>query len=675
MRKILFAFFFVLLLAAAFFYFRSHLERNSLTRAASDLESLVSTERIQKQITELASKPHRAGTIENRAVGDSIIQRLKSAGFDVTTSEYQVEFPEPVQTGLKLTYPESIEFAVQEKAFSEDSFSEIAKSDIPYFAYSPDARVEGDVVYANFGSKQDFDFLRKNGIDVTGKIALVRAQGICRGMKLLNAEQAGVAALLLFPELRDQGFKKAPYPEGPHMNPWVIQRGSMLKFFLYPGDPGVSSALDQTLSTLPRIPAIPISEQIAMELLKRIHGSNAPQEWRGWLPVDYPIGAGPARVQLTIQSRRTRGVLRNIFATIPGTNPLEPMTMAGGHYDAWVYGAADPSSGTTVLLEAADALAQLHKKWWKPKRSLLFAFWDAEEFGLFGSTKWVESFTQKGDKKVAAYVNVDTAVKGQDFAGYLAPGLQKPLDDVLSLVQHPMTGESLLERRGEFVTPGFSDDTGPFTGIAGIPVAEIHFGRYYPMYHSLYDDLTWMSRFNDPGYKLEGALSKVLSLYLLKLSGDEIFPFHFEELSDYARKSLKEMIPQKYDSDQSVRQKVQTLNQTLSKFDQAAAQLSNSSLQKKSNEKSLLEMNLLIVKAIAAFTRKPDPGEPFQGYARRNALLGPSEEDGCAGQQLPGLNHAILSNDIIQIQNEIDRLSRSFEEATQFLLKINSLGK
>lgn len=645
------------------------LSKPPLNRAASDLETLVTAEKIRNQIQNLASKPHRAGTPENRAVGDAIIRRLKSAGLEVTTKEYSVSLPEPVQSNLTLLFPQRIEFEVKERVFSKDPYSQIASSDMPYFAFSPDADIEADVVYANFGSRQDYELLKQQGIDLGEKIVLVRAQGICRGMKLLYAEEQGVAGLLLFPELGDQGFNKTSYPEGPHINPWVIQRGSMLKFFLYPGEP--SADFMGTSSTLPKIPSLPISQEIAMELLKRIAGPAAPKEWHGWLPVPYPLGAGPARVRLVVRSKNSPVIIRNIFATITGSNPLEPEVLAGGHYDAWVYGAADPSSGTTVLLEAAEALSRLNKSWWKPKRTLMFAFWDAEEFGLFGSTKWVESAMKQGTPKVAAYINVDTAVKGQDFAGYVMPGLQTSLDQVLAMVHHPMTGEFLSERRGEFVTPGFSDDTGPFTGIAGVPVAEIHFGRYYPMYHSIYDDLNWMEKFNDPDYKLSAALSKVLGLYLLKLSGDEIFPYQFTEVSDHTRRSLREMIPLEYEKDPVVKDKIEQLKDVLGRYDESAQFLRTITVNKLDGDRSL-RVNQLLVSAITSFTRKQESEEPFQGYARRNALLGPSEEDGCAGQQLPGLQHALRLKDPVLIQQEVQRLTDAYSAATEMLLEAKS---
>lgn len=659
-------------LALLFAVYRFLSKPTPLNRAASEIERFVTAENIRNQIQNVAAKPHRAGTPENKVVGDAIIRRLKSAGLEVSTTEYEVSLPEPLQSNLTLLFPQRIEFEVKEKVFSEDPYSQIASSDMPYFAFSPDADIEAEVIYANFGSKQDYEFLKQQGIDPAGKIVLVRAQGICRGMKLLYAEEQGVAGLLLFPELRDQGFNKTPYPEGPHINPWVIQRGSMLKFFLYPGEP--SADFMGKNSTLPRIPSLPISQEIAMQLLKRIEGPAAPKEWHGWLPVPYPLGAGPARVRLVVQSKNSRATIRNIFATIRGSNPLESEVLAGGHYDAWVYGAADPSSGTTVLLEAAEALSRLNKSWWKPKRTLMFAFWDAEEFGLFGSTKWVESAMKQSTPKVAAYINVDTAVKGQDFAGYVMPGLQAPLDQVLGMVHHPMTGEFLSERRGEFVTPGFSDDTGPFTGIAGVPVAEIHFGRYYPMYHSIYDDLNWMEKFNDPDYKLSAALAKVLSLYLLKLSGDEIFPYQFTEVSQYTRRSCEDILAGELNYNPSIAKQKQTLLNAMERYDQSASSFQEASHSKKEmNARVAEQVNQLVSKAIASFVRPHEAEEAFSGYATRNMLLGTSEVDGCAGQQLPGLKRAVQSGDMIRIEAELKRLTDAFNAATTILLNAVSI--
>ena len=63
----------------------------------------------------------------------------------------------------------------------------------------------------------------------------------------------------------------------------------------------------------------------------------------------------------------------------------------GNHRDAWSFGALDPTSGTAVMLEISRVLMHLKmSKGWKPKRSILFCSWGAEEYGLIGSVEWVE---------------------------------------------------------------------------------------------------------------------------------------------------------------------------------------------------------------------------------------------------------------------------------------------
>ena len=119
--------------------------------------------------------------------------------------------------------------------------------------------------------------------------------------------------------------------------------------------------------------------------------------------------------------------------------------MIGNHRDAWVHGAVDPSSGTAATLETCRALGEAVKAGWKPRRTILYASWDAEEYGLVGSTEWAEEHADEIGEKAVLMLNVDSAVGGPnlDFDGI--PSLRSLALGAAADVTDPRTGKSLAD--------------------------------------------------------------------------------------------------------------------------------------------------------------------------------------------------------------------------------------
>jgi N-acetylated-alpha-linked acidic dipeptidase len=600
--------------------------RNQQETLDSRITPLISTPRIQASIEEFTSVPHRAGTRGNTTVGEAIQRRLREAGLQPTFSEYVLPLHEPIEASLSLPEEHNEMLTVREKRLPEDSFTSIAGEDIPYLAFVPDFDLKAHVVYANYGAREDYELLRAAGIDVKGKIALVRAQGLCRGIKGVIAQEEGVAGLLLYPELRDMGFVYPAYPAGRHINPWTIERGSMLRYFLYPGAPRNMNR-DARDSTLPTIPALPVNQEIAARLLRLMDGPEAPVDWKGSMPAPYRMATKAPVATMKFRGKIVSRKIRNIFATIAGTHPGEPRVILGAHYDAWIYGAADPSSGAAVVLETANIFSELARHGWKPRRTIQFAFWDAEEFGMFGSTRWVEQ-NLKDLRNVAVYLSVDTAVRAKDFVGYVHPGLRGALDRALAQTPDPATGVKLFDVRGTFMLPGFSGDVAPFTSLAGVPTAEIAFGRFYPLYHSLYDDYPWFSKFNDPGFKYCATLTRILALYASSWANDQILPFRFSEIGEYARSSIETLGQQ--DPDTHATDSSRQLQRRLQEFLQES-ELLEQRLAKPVVDDVSPQINAHMQAAFRCFH------DPVQDFAERNMLIGPSPETGCDSVPLPGL--------------------------------------
>ena len=477
-------------------------------------------------------------------------------------------------------------------------------------------------------------------------------------MKALLAAEEGVAGLLLYPDLRDQGFRRPPYPEGTHANPWTVQRGSMLGYFLYPGDP--EAALSHGVSTLPKVPALPISAAVAEELLRRIGGPEAPEDARGAFPVPYRLGPGPATVRLVSRQKRERRILRNVTATLRSSRPEAAPVIVGTHVDAWVYGATDPVSGAAAVLETADALARLVGRGLRLRRDVVFAFFDGEEYGMLGSTAWVTK-RLPCSRGAGAFVFVDSAVRALDFGADVAPGLRGPLEEILPLVRDPLTEKSLFEIRARIGLPGFSGDTSPFQGLAGVSCAEVGFGRRtYPLYHSVYDGMDLYGRLVDPGFRYTALLSKILALYVSRLAEAPVFPLRFTEVASWIDESLAELAKENRSFGDSPERK--RVSEAARRLGIAAGALEASGAWRSKGTDSrgaIVEKALLAARA--SFERS---GAPF---ADAGLLVGPSETNGCAAEALPGLARALRSGDASRIEATTAALEQALDKATALL--------
>ena len=632
----------VLLGAGTTFVLLRH--RDPAARMAKDLDALISKPRLAATMTELSKASHRAGTPANRDVGEAILRQLGQLGLTVSTQEYGLDLPD---AGPSRLYLGERELDFREKPVEGDPFSAAADAETPFFAYAPDGDVTAPVVYANFGEAADYEALKKAGVSVKGKLVLLRAQGACRGMKSLLAEKEGVGGLLIFPELRDQGFKKEPFPAGSHLNDTTVQRGSMLRYFLYPGDPATSP-----VKTLPTIPALPVTPMVARELLQAIEGKPAPEEWTGWMTAPYRLGESRTPVRLSARGAMRHANVRNIFALLPGTDPALPPLLLFAHYDAWVHGTVDPCSGAATVLEAASALAALRQRAWKPTRSVLFAFWDAEEYGMIGSTKWVEERLANLPGEVAAALYVDSSFRARGFMGNVVPGLRGAIDAALRHVIDPDSGKPLFDVRGTYGAPGFSGDTAPFLGLGRIPAGEIGFGRSYALYHSVYDDMTWMAKYGDKGMEFTATLTKILALFAREMTDGPVLPFRLAELASASRDTLRD----------DAKVKPVDLLAAIDAFEKAAvAWDALAPGRRRLSAPRAREVEKRLQHVRDAFATSDT------AFGENDLLLAPAELNLCAGEALPRLRRALRAKDGARQDEETKRLAAAFREAARRL--------
>ncbi len=540
------------------------------------LMAVPSPDTAEKTLEFLTSAPHLAGTPGSLRVAEYLRDQLIRNGWDAEIVRYSAWMPQPLEQKLEMVEPEKMALARQEEPIAEDTTTRDARAVPGVNGYSPSGDVAAPVVYVNYGLPEDYDKLEEIGVEVAGKIAIARYGNSFRGVKAYVAEEHKCAGLIIYSDPADDGYVQGdPMPKGPWRPMSGIQRGSILYIFKYPGDPltpgapaegSRASLKPQDAVSLPRIPTLPISPRDAAELLSRLDGPRVPKGWQGGLPFSYHTGPGRATAHLTIKMEYKERTLYDVIGKLRGETDDE-WVVAGNHHDAWVFGAVDPSSGTTSLLEAARALGSLAKQGWKPRRTIVFGFWDGEEYGLLGSTEWVEDHAAELQRKAVAYVNLDAVVSGPNFGGGATPSLAEVVRDATREVKDPNTGKSVFEAWKEeqkkatqrtVITPevapaaqpdggptlgplGSGSDYTPFFQHAGIPSIDMGFGGEYGVYHSIYDDFFWMKRFGDPKFLYHPAMGRIAGLIMLRLAEADVLPFDYAAYAGAIESAVKEL--------------------------------------------------------------------------------------------------------------------------------------
>ena len=505
----------------------------------------------------LSSRPHHVGSPFGREVAEFIAERFREWGYETVVETYQVLFPTPRVRRLEMLAPTRFTAALEEPALSEDRTSDQKDEQLPsYNAYSIDGDVTGELVYVNYGVPGDYDELERRGIDVAGKIVIARYGGSWRGIKPKVAAEHGAIGCLIYSDPRDDGYARGDvYPDGPYRMADGAQRGSVADMPLFPGDPltphvGATEAaarldLDEA-PTLTKIPVLPISYADAEPLLAALGGPVAPGNWRGGLPLTYHLGPGPAQVHLEVAFNWDLEPAYNVIARLEGRERADQWVLRGNHHDAWVNGAADPISGLVALMAEAKAIGALARTGWRPRRTIVFAAWDAEEPGLIGSTEWGEHHADELRERAVAYINTDGNGRGfLNMSG--SHTLQRFINEVARDVTDPQTGVSVFDRRhARRLANGATDDLAatedhrinalgsgsdytPFLQHLGIASLNLGFGGESGggSYHSIFDSFDHYTRFIDPTFEYGIALAQTAGRAVLRLADAELLPWDF----------------------------------------------------------------------------------------------------------------------------------------------------
>ena len=671
----------------------------------------------REHLQRLTAEPHMAGTPGAYRVALYVRDQLRRYGLRAELKEYQVLLPHPRQSGLvELLAPRRERLPLRESIVAEDPTSSHPRAVPLYNAYSAGGDVSAPLVYANYGLPEDYAALRRLGVETRGRIVIARYGRSFRGVKAKVAEENGAAGLIIYSDPADDGYAQGDtYPRGPWRPPTSAQRGSVEYIFEYPGDPltpgapsipGTPRLPRERATNMPRIPVQPISYGDARTLLEPLRGPVRPEGFQGGLPFAYHVGGtSDVRVRLKTDMDYAVRPIWNVEVRVEGASEPERWVILGNHRDAWVFGAVDPNSGTTAMLEVGRGLGELLRQGWRPRRTIILCSWDAEEFGLIGSTEWAEERAAELKEKAVAYLNMDAAVSGANFGAAAVPSLWKLLRAATRDVRDPKTRTSVYEAwqnraREEHARAeahgdgedapasearigalGSGSDYTPFLQHLGVAALDMNFGGDYGVYHSIYDSFRWMEKFGDPTFEYHAAAAQLWGTIALRLADARSLPFDYVDYAAQLREFVGEArraarrrrmaeafdAPRLLEAVSQLEDEAKRLNsRRLETLDEFARTLLRADDSNARAERRLRRINDALLAAERALTDERGlKGRPWY----KHQIYAPGFYTGYAAQPLPDLRQAIDTRDQAGARQASERIVEAVLRAAAELRK------
>ena len=662
----------------------------------------------KEHLRTLTAVPHVASSPEDKATAEYVLKKYKEAGLEAYIQEYKVWMNLPAEIHVDLVAPAGVEMhgPSREHVDGDDPYQNDPRVLPAYNGFSPSGEVTADVIYANYGRPEDFKKLKEMGVETKGKIALVRYGMNFRGVKPFVASQYGCVGVLIYSDPWDDGyFKGDKYPKGPYRPDTAVQRGSVQYLSQYPGDPttpGIASLPDlpdskrtppDKAADLTKIPTTPLSYKDATPILANLDGPDSPRDWQGALPFTYHVGPGSAKVHILLKQNYEYRTIYDVIGMVKGSAHPEQWVITGNHRDAWAYGAVDPNSGSAAQLEAVHGVGELLKTGWKPKRTIVFASWDAEEFGLIGSTEFAEQHADELHNAVA-YFNMDVAVAGPNFGASGVPSLKQYLREVSQGVPSPKGGsvydqwKSVQDKRDKERASGVTNALGgdsrranatvkkdvsvgdlgsgsdftPFLQHLGVPATDIGSGGPYGVYHSVFDNFAWFTKFGDPTFEYEQQMARVYGLQLIRMASEDVLPFDYEEYGKEIVEYVKSAESKSKETFGANSPSFDSVKQAASRLEKAGAQMLQAETAIEGNPD---RMNQALIATERAFLIDGLPGRTWY----KHSIYAPGEYTGYAAVVIPGVNEAIDAQNLEREQQQLQVLTNALNRAAETLEK------
>lgn len=644
------------------------------------LRALPDTARARDHMRTLAARPHVAGTPAQVATADHVLRAMASWGLDTMRVAFEVYLPYHDSTVVEVIGSRRERLDLTEPALAGDPTT--AEPAWPAMnGYSGAGDVTAPVVYVNYGLPADYAVLDSLGVSVRRKVVLARYGRSFRGIKAREAERHGAAALILYSDPLDDGFLQGEiYPDGPMRNPFGVQRGSIKNGQGDPSTPGWASVpgarrLSEAEMDLPGIPVVPLGYGNAERILRQLDGASVPNPWQGGLGFRYHLGDGTVRARVAVwpeRGPRAYKTIHNTIGILPGTTLADELVITGAHRDAWSPGAVDDVSGVVSVLEAARALGTEARRGHRPARTIVFATWDAEEWGLIGSSEWVELLADSLSAHAVAYLNQDVAVSGRMFGSSGTASLHGLVRDAARTITQPGDTMSVYAhwalRTVTSTRPepplgdlGGGSDFAGFYNHLGIPSFDFGFGGPGGSYHSGYDTWTFMERFADPGYLSHRAAAQMAAVVLARLANADVVPLEYGDLGTYLG-TLVERTRGVAGAD--------AITGALDGVASAAALLAtmgrqfsvgrNGALSRDHSVMAYREANAILRQVEREFVRPEGlRGRPFL----RNLVFAADRDNGYANVQFPGIVEALRDGDPERARAEADELAARIRRA------------
>jgi N-acetylated-alpha-linked acidic dipeptidase len=528
--------------------------------------------KVKENMRRLSARPHHVGSPYDKDNAEWIVAQLKSFGLDAKIEQFETLFPTPKSRTLELLGPTKFVAKLEEPTLAIDPTSNQHAEQLPtYNAYSKDGDVTAPLVYVNYGAPADYEELARMGVSVKGAIVIARYGQTWRGIKPKVAAEHGAVGCLIYSDPADDGYARGDiYPNGPMRPPDGVQRGSVMDMPTYPGDPqtpgvgakpGVKLIPLAEVTTITKIPVMPISYADATPFLKALGGQIVPSAWRGALPFAYHVGPSKVMAHFALKFNWDRKPLYDVVATIPGATMPDQWVIRGNHHDAWVNGADDPLSGASAELEEARALGEMLKQGWKPARTIIYCWWDGEEPGLLGSTEWAEFHADELKQHAVAYINSDGNGRGffraegshslENFIGNVTKDVEDPEAKISVWKRARLAAEARpagargggaeegagSEKRADtrIGALGSGSDYTTFIDHLGVASVNIGFGgedQGGGQYHSIYDDFYYYSHFQDTTFAYGKALAETGGSIMMRLADADVIPYQFGDQAE-----------------------------------------------------------------------------------------------------------------------------------------------